>query len=173
MSRCQTVHLKPVASAVVRDLLVDRYAIEPDDAELLARLSGGRVGWAIGAAQNPEALDARNQALDILETALRGNRKERFDLANDLSRDKLALPPLLELWQAYWRDVLLMTEQSPVKPVNIDRQVTMEQLMYSVEPADALAALKATQAMLKLLDTNANVRLGMEVMFLDYPGLER
>lgn len=172
-SRSQIIHLRPVAADTIQQILVDHYAQESEHAGLLGRLSGGRIGWAIQAAQHPEMLDQRAQALDLLDEVVAMNRAKRFDLANDLGRDKERLPLLLELWLSYWRDILLLAENSPIKPCNSDRQVSMEQLLYMVQAEDALNAVKATQTMLAHLKTNANVRHALEVMFLDYPGLSR
>ncbi len=173
ISRCQGIHLRPAAVEAVREALVQHYGVEDEQAALLARLSAGRLGWAINTLSSPDALEQRNQALDQLEHVLTLNRAGRFALAEDLSKDKLGLSSLLELWQTYWRDVLLLAEGSPVKPCNSDRAVTMEQLLYTVTPDDALRALRATQTMLGYLTLNVNVRLALEVMFLDYPGLTR
>jgi DNA polymerase-3 subunit delta' len=168
-SRCQTVYLRPVASEVIRTTLMERYGSDPDKAAVLARLSGGRIGWAITAAHDDSVLDQRVRALELLEGVLEHSRKERFKLAEDLSRDKLALRPLLELWQTYWRDLLLLTLHSPVKPVNIDRQAQLERFARRLDPDGVERALKTTARMLGLLETNANVRLMLEVLMLDYP----
>lgn len=171
LSRCQAIHLRPVASDEMAHILTGRYGATDEQATHLARFSGGRIGWAIDAMQNPDVLEQRGAALDLLEDALKKNRKGRFDVAQELSKDKLAVAPLLELWLTYWRDVLLLTENSPVKPCNIDRRVAIEQLVQRISPEAARAALRATQHMLDLLNTNANLRLALEVMFLDYPRL--
>lgn len=172
-SRSQIIYLRPVATQVIREVLATHYGVEAEQAQLLARLSGGRIGWAIQAAQNPDILDQREQALTLLEEILRENRAKRFDIAKDLGRDKLSLYPLLELWLTYWRDLLHLTENSPVGVCNIDHEVQLQQLTYDVSPEAALAALKATQTLLDQLATNINTRLALEVMFLDYPGLTR
>jgi DNA polymerase-3 subunit delta' len=171
-SRSQIIHLRPVATQQVHDTLTAHYNVEEAQATLLARLSSGRIGWAIGAAGNPETLEQREQALNMLEDIIGNNRKYRFDLAQDLSKDKDSLRILLELWMTYWRDLLLLTENAPIKPSNVDRQVSLEQMVYSVRPEDALKAIKATQTLIGYLNWNINVRLALEVMFLDYPGLE-
>lgn len=168
-SRCQTVYLRPVASEVIRTTLIERYGSDPDKAAVLARLSGGRIGWAITAVHDETVLDQRVRALELLEGLLEHSRKERFKLAEDLSRDKLALRPLLELWQTYWRDLLLLTLHSPVKPVNIDRQAQLERFARRLDPDGVERALKSTARMIGLLETNANVRLMLEVLMLDYP----
>ena len=171
-SRSQIIHLRPVATQSVLTTLTEHYSVEDEQADLLARLSSGRIGWAIEAAANPEILEQRDQALTMLEEIIGNNRKYRFDLAKDLAKDKDSLRILLELWMTYWRDVLLLTENAPIKPSNVDRQVALEQMVYTVRTEDALTAIKATQTMLGYLQWNVNVRLALEVMFLDYPGLE-
>lgn len=171
-SRSQIIHLRPVAVDNVRETLMTQGGVEDEHADLLARLSGGRIGWAIDAVENPDTLTQREEALNLLDEIIRNNRKYRFDLAQNLGKDKDSLRILLELWLTYWRDLLLLTENSPIKPSNIDRQVSLQQLVYNVSPEEAFKAIQATQTMLGYLKWNVNVRLALEVMFLDYPGLE-
>ncbi|MDX2162901.1 MAG: hypothetical protein SF162_16415 [bacterium] len=169
-SRSQIIRLRPVAFDTMRDALIARGA-EAGQAGLLAALSGGRVGWALAAMADPSLLTARTAALDMLDEVLSHNRVRRFAAAEDLSRDKEALRPLLELWLSYWRDLVLISENASTPITNIDRAPALRQLADQLTPEQALAALKATTHLLDLLDTNASPRLGMEVMFLDYPGL--
>ena len=171
VSRSQVIALRPVAAAVIQKVLLTQYAVEEEQAALLARLSGGRIGWAIAAAQNSTRLDQRNEAIDLLDSILRMNRSERFAIADQLSEDKPALLQLLELWQTYWRDVLLLVEKSPVKLCNVDRTEVMQDLVKTISPEEALTALRATQTLLQNLAYNVNVRLALEILFLDYPGL--
>jgi DNA polymerase III subunit delta' len=173
ISRCQVVHLRPVPSDTLRQVLIDRYQTEPERANLLSRLSSGRIGWAIDAVEREEVLAQRDTALTLLEEIVKMSRAARFDVAGDLSKDKSALMPLLELWQTYWRDILLHASGSHIKPCNSDRAESIERLMYDVSEDDALKALKATQTLMRQLSANINLRLAIEVMLLDYPGLKR
>jgi DNA polymerase-3 subunit delta' len=173
ISRCQVVYLRPVAVYTLQAVLTAHYHAQPEQAELLARLSSGRIGWAIDAVEREDILEQRTTALDLLDQVVRMNRAARFDLAGDLSKDKTALYPLLELWQTYWRDILLHAENSPTRLCNIDRTANIERLMYDLDAEGALRALKATQTLLGQLATNVNLRLAIEVMLLDYPGLKR
>lgn len=172
ISRCQVIRLRPPSTEVVGAAL-EKMGADPEQSSLLARLSGGRIGWAIQALQDPEQLEQRTQALNLLDEALRGGRARRFAIAEGLDRDsradKQSLRLLLELWLSYWRDVLLRTLDNPVKPSNIDRYVEIQQIVQRINPQAAQQALRATQRTLNLLDTNANVRLALEILFLDYP----
>ncbi|MBN8620719.1 MAG: DNA polymerase III subunit delta' [Anaerolineae bacterium] len=170
-SRSQVIQLRPLPADSVRDALIQHRGASPEQADLLARLSGGRMGWAIRALEDPSILEQRAQALDLLEQILTLTRAQRFEIADDLSKDKLALYPLLELWQSYWRDLLLLNQQAGIPPANGDRLAGLEQLAHHTVPDDAVRALKATRTLAQNLSTNVNLRLALEVMFLDYPGL--
>lgn len=169
-SRCQIVYLKPVAAEVIAHMLRDRYGADAERALLIARLSGGRIGWAVQAVHDAALLDQRSAALDLLEALLRQPRRDRFAAANDLSSDKPALLRLLELWQTYWRDLLLLSVGNSVKPVNVDRLETLEQLSRVLRSESIERALRQTQHARTLIqNTTVNVRLLLEVLFLDYP----
>ena len=172
-SRSQVIHLRPVATQKISDLLFAKYGADAQMASVLAHISGGRIGWALSALQNPEVLEQREQQLALLEEILQSNRAGRFGHAESLSKDKQALFPLLELWLTYWRDLVLICERSELEVSNYDHAPALEQLAHYVQPDEALAALNATQTALQTLHTNANTRLLLEVLFLDYPGLSR
>lgn len=168
-SRSQVIHLRPAPAAEVFQVLAETRGMDEATATLLARASGGRIGWALRALDDPDLMAQRDQALNLLEEALSMNRARRFDLANDLSKDKAALLTLLELWQTYWRDALLLAAHCGVEPTNIDRAYALETLAARYPSESMLAALTATRGTLQTLTTNANTRLALEVMFLDYP----
>lgn len=171
-SRSQVLHLRPAPTGLVYDVLREHYPVDDATAarlSLVARVSGGRIGWAIRALEQPELLEQRGLALDLLEQILGMNRAQRFEQANDLAKDKGALVALLELWQTYWRDALLVSTRSGIEPTNIDRAQALEQLAETYPAETMLAALNATRGTLQMLTTNANTRLALEVMFLDYP----
>ncbi|MYD11656.1 MAG: DNA polymerase III subunit [Chloroflexi bacterium] len=174
-SRAQHLPLRPAPLELIKRQLIGR-GCEEERADLLARLSGGRVGWALSASADDALLVFRDEMLDILSRVLDGARLRRMQESDKLSRragkDKALLRRALEIWQSYWRDVLLQCYESPVKPCNSDRQAQIRALAARLEPAAALVALAATDRTLGALSTNANLRLALDALFLDYPGLE-
>ncbi len=172
-SRSQILHLRPTAIAEVETVLRAQPGVDADKVPLWAHLSGGRIGWALRAAHDPEALTQRTAGIDLLEAILRGNRTMRFNKAADLAKDKDALATLLTLWQSYWRDALLIGYDAPMTAANIDREDALRDLALSTAPEDILKALQATNRLLDRLPTNINLRLALEVTLLDYPGLVR
>lgn len=172
-SRSQMIHLRPVSVQVIYDVLVEKYGANEQTAALIAHVSSGRIGWALNALHNEEILTQREQQLAGLEQVIGANRAGRFSIAEDLSKDKQSLFSLLELWLTYWRDLVLLCEGSGIEPSNLDHSPQLEQLSRYTPADEAMAALNATKTALRTLHTNANARLTLEIMFLDYPGLMR
>lgn len=173
-SRTQRIQLHPVSAQSLYDILATHYHTEDALARLLANVSGGRIGWALRALEDPDLLETRRAALDLLESLLEMNRAGRFSHAEELAKEKAPLIALLELWQTYWRDVLLIGAGSDLPLANIDREDRLRRLSMGLQPGEALAALNATRELARVLaTTNANPRLALEVTLLDYPGLLR
>jgi len=173
-SRSQIIPLRPVSIDIIAQELMLQGASE-DRADLIARLSSGRVGWALEALADEDVLAFRSDMLDMLRDIIESNRVERLKISDQLSRkmgrDKPLLRYVLEIWQRYWHDVLLESYGSPVKPCNSDRKEEIRTLVMKLDPQKAYDAMDATRNTFKALATNANVRLALDVLFLDYPGL--
>ncbi|MBI5957318.1 MAG: DNA polymerase III subunit delta' [Chloroflexi bacterium] len=171
ISRCQPFHLRPLPIQTVQNALAEGWNAPSDVAKTLAQISGGRIGWAIRTIQDPAELDQRKAALELLEQALKGNRRARFALAEDMPAEKTALLTILDLWQGYWRDVLLVAADSRSPITNADHAGAIVQLANRFGTDAAQDALNATRRTLQYLRSNVNIRLALEVLMLDYPGL--
>lgn len=169
VSRCQPLHLRPLPVQTVREALEQRWGAEASTAHTLAQLSGGRIGWAVGALSDPAELDQRNAALELLEEALSGSRRTRFALVERLSLEKSTLLTLLDLWLGYWRDALLIASRSRTPITNADHADQLRRLARRISPEVALKALTATRRTQAYLGKNVNARLALETLMLDYP----
>jgi DNA polymerase-3 subunit delta' len=170
-SRCRTVRLRPIARALIEETLMVNRRLKTEEANLLAHLADGRLGWAVRAHEDPELLRERQAQLDSLYRALDGTLVARFALAESLSRKAEALPPLLRTWLGWWRDVALLaygrwTEDSIS---NIDQVELLDKMARQWPRTGVLAAFKQTEAALRQLSQNANARLVMENVMLTYP----
>jgi DNA polymerase-3 subunit delta' len=171
-SRCQVIALRPVPAHQIERALAHRFPSLPSEQlALIARLAGGRPGWALTAAQHPnETLAERTVLLDKMLEILRGNRISRFAYAEELARMDDPSQVLYH-WQAWWRDVLLLAEGSHVEPVNIDRLDDLRRLATQVGARGARHVLQTLHDTLVMLPQNVNVRLALEVMLLEMPRL--
>lgn len=168
-SRSQVVHLRPSAFKDVYQALSD-HGVDENHAGLLAHLSGGRVGWALNVLQDDEVLKERETALTLLEGLITANRITRFQQAETLSKDKGQLGAMLALWLTYWRDLLHLREESGLEISNVDHLETIRNIARMVDTTQILKAIHATRDFIHVSNTtNANLRLQLEAMLLQYP----
>ena len=169
VSRCQRVPLRPLPVAVVQRALVERWNAEPEQARLLAHLSGGRLGWAVRTLSDRAALQRRAQCLDALDRLLGTSIVERFRYAEKLSHDPSATQDTLDLWTGWWRDVLLLAAQADAPLTNVDRQSELHNYARRFGVGQSAATIEALQSATERLKRNANPRLTLEVLMLDLP----
>jgi DNA polymerase-3 subunit delta' len=173
VSRCEVIALRPLPLNTVREALITRWLAPAEQANLLAHLSGGRLGWAVRMAQDGEALEERGQKLDELQALLQGSRVQRFAYAERLAREGSLdrVQDTLALWQSFWRDVLLTSARADVPLTHPDRAEDIRALAAHLSPDAAQQALVRLRHTSELLERNMNVRLALEVLLLAWPKL--
>lgn len=169
VSRCQVVPLRLVPAEQIASALTLQWGVPEEQAGLLARLAGGRPGWAIRALQEEGLLEERSTLLNELVSLLRADRIARFDYAAGLSRSRERIGKTLLLWQTWWRDVLLIASGSRTPVLNADFEELLAGVAHRTGTYGAWRALRAIRRTSEALDSNANVRLALEVMLLAIP----
>lgn len=169
VSRCQVLNLRPMPVSQVRQALQQYWGIEERRAVVLASLSAGRIGWAIRASQDEALLAAREKYLVALEQTSKLSNSERISLAQQLSRNPARLLDALDVWQEWWRDLLLARSGSSAALVNVDREqaVRADAERYSLQEIESY--LRAIERAIQQLDQNVNPGLVMEVLLLKAP----
>ena len=178
VSRCEVLNLRPLNPEQIEHAL-GADGLPPEQARLLAAISGGRPGLARALAADDELLTRRTAALEELRTLMSGGRGERFAVAESLAR-KLKNSEELEsvrrrveerllTWLTLWRDALLLSHGADAHLANPDRRADLERLVSSFSPEALAAAVLAVQTTLDRLDRNANIQLALENLMLDLP----
>lgn len=174
VSRCQQIRLQPVPAATIAAHLTQTRGAERRQAELLARLSGGRVGWAIAAAADEAYLAERAAVLDRLTRAVDAGPVERFEvaagMAADFAREHAAVNQALDLWTTWWRDVLLVQAAAEELVTNQDRLEQLQRQAGRCSPARTRAYLGQIETARTQLEQNVNPRLALEALLLNIPG---
>ena len=169
VSRCQVLNLRPLTVEAVRKALQERWGVEGERAELLARLSGGRLGWAVEAARDGAILRRRDELLDDLAELMGQGRVERFAYAQQLSRDTEAAREALGIWLSWWRDLLLMASGSSAEIANLDRVEALREMAGRYSLGQVRDFIEALRAAAWRLEHNVNARLTLEVLLLSLP----
>ncbi len=169
VSRCQPLTLRPLSVETVERALMEKWNANEANAHLLARISGGRLGWAVRALSAPNVLETRREALDALSALVREGKAERIARAEKLAKDSSELPQMFETWQTWWRDILLLSNEQSARVTNVDYlNVLQEQAgIFSLE--EIQRALNATRNAARQVGQNVNARLVTEVLALSLP----
>jgi DNA polymerase-3 subunit delta' len=171
VSRCQILTLRPLPDSEIRETLQSRWQASPDQAELLAQLAAGRLGWAVRALEDEEFLERRASSLTDMLDLLTMPRAERLAYANVMSRNVLALKAMLTLWLTIWRDLLLLKIESETRIINLDWQETLQDVARRSTLSQVEQMIFKLQAALLNLDRNVNPRLNLEVVLLKLPSI--
>jgi len=172
-SRCLRLQLRPMAKQQMAERLVAEHGADPPEAERLARLARGCLGWAISARSNPDVLAEREAELARMQEAWESRLEGRFSYASQLAslffRDRESARQLLFLWLRWWRDLLLIKEGAEEYVHNSDRLAPLRLQATGLSTEQVLGFLKRLLQTLDALDRNANPRLALEVLMLDLP----
>ena len=172
-SRCQRVELRPLPLGLVREVLIKDHQTTQDKADLLARLSGGCLGWAILALQDKSLLSDREQRLADIARLHNTTAHDRLAYAAGLAtifgkgRDKAT--DALSEWLQWWRDLLLIKCGNSRWIMNIDQEPVLSKQAETLTAAGVSAFMREIRATTVQLEQNANPRLALEVLVLKMP----
>src|SRR5512136_2225496 len=172
-SRCQRVELRPLPLGLVIDVLVKDYHVAQDKADLLARLSGGCLGWALQAVRDENLLLDRGQRLEDFSRLCAAGTRDRLAYAADLAalfgkgRDRMS--DVLSAWLQWWRDLLLIKCDNRRWIVNVDQEALLSTQAERLTAESIAAFTRDIRAAGEQLEMNANPRLALEVLMLRMP----
>jgi len=169
ISRCQVLNLRPPSMLLVQKALEERWEIDSERARLLARLSGGRLGWAVRASQDRTILRKRERRLGEMIELMGQGRVERLRYAQHLSKSPDGLREVLDLWLSWWRDLLLIKGDSSTEITNVDREATLRSQAGGYSLIQVWDFIEALRTAVWQLEHNANTRLTLEVLMLSLP----
>jgi len=176
VSRCQRLELRPLAIGEVEAALIERWDVEPQKAGLLARLSQGRLGWAVSALDG-SLLQQRAECLDKWVDIVKGDCEERFTYAAQLAakfgQDREVVQERLDLWLEWWRDLLLTKAGLTDAVTNIDRLLTIDDMARGYSLAQVRSFIDNIRVAVDQLKLNANPRLVLEILMLNIPDVQR
>jgi DNA polymerase-3 subunit delta' len=169
VSRCQVLILRPLPTAQIVSALEAR-GVESDRARLLGCLAGGRIGWALEASQDGDALKQRDSIIGELQELVQGSCTMRFAWAERLSKRPELVPGTLSVWASLWHDVLLLVWSSGAQITNVDCQALLGEWAARYNAMAVQNMLRSIRDTVWRLEQNANPRLALEVLTLDMPG---
>ena len=173
VSRCQRVELRLIPPLEIEEALNRRWGVPARKANLLSRLSGGSLGWAVSAVVDDRLLSQRAGGIAKLIQLTATGYEGRFTYAAELAtRSREYIGEVLGLWLGWWRDLLLIKGGCSAAITNFDFEETLGKEAKGYSLAEIESFIRSLQAAQEQLTQNANPRLVAEVLMLNMPGKE-
>lgn len=155
ISRCQLINFLPVSESEMKKNIQETKIV---------RLANGRPGLAIQYLEKPELLKEEDEIINQLEKMLRADLNERYQYAEEISKDSQTARKILSSWLLWFRDLILMD-------LNCS-QLTVYQPGSEYRSAYSLNKLKNIIQTIKKTDSilanpGLNARLALEVLMLE------
>ena len=170
-SRCQALHLLPMAREQMVDFLGSERGLPKDEADRLYRLSRGCLGWVLQALADPQILDQRKADLERIRETASAGLDARFSYANEVaslfSSDRPAARELLSLWLRWWRDLLVIKEGAGEYLHNADLADDLRTQATALTTRQIAAFIRRLMDTMAALDANASPRLALETLMLN------
>ena len=166
MSRVVCLRFQPVPVGNVAKL-VEMRGVEPQRAEVLARISEGSVGVALNLAEQ-NALELRQQAVAFLE-ALPLNMPLNYLAGRAWQQKNFERPEallLVKMLQLLLRDLIMCKLHLQDKIYNCDLQSELASLAEKWQLSSLKSALQDVQDAYAALENSVGVRLVLEAMAL-------
>ncbi len=169
VSRCQVLALRPLPLDTIATALRERWQASPEQAALLARLSGGSLGVAVTLLHDQQSDVWRRQCLAEMAQVITADSTERLRLAEQLSQRAETVRPTLMLWLNWWRDVMFAQADCIEQIINVDQRAAIEAAARQWTTDQVRNMVRRLWDTLKYVEANVNVRLALETLFLLLP----
>lgn len=165
-SRCQRLPFARIERKQLMEVLCEQLDIDETEAHILTSLANGSFKKALGKDRDLY-IDGRRDLLKTLTALSPCSVLPLFNLAEQLSQDKQALPEVLEIFQAFYRDLLLYRHGRPQSElVNIDLLEKIHRVANGESTPSLLGKLTALDQTRRQLDRNVNRQLAIEVLLM-------
>jgi DNA polymerase-3 subunit delta' len=157
-SRCQRVRFVPLLEKTVQRFLEQRAGIASDEALLLAALSSGSLSRAL-ALREAGALKIRNEALALLEPALKGDASGLWQAAQKYMNygrtGRETLRRMIEFHELWLRDLLRARFGAPREMLaNRDREADIRRQAERIDATEIRRRLMVLEEALRSIEGN-------------------
>ncbi len=168
-SRTQLVRFSLVPAAEIERALRVQLEVPPARARVLAALAAGRPALAARWARDPDALADRDRMVAWLGRIEQEGILAALEAAEKLAQEREGLLELLDIALLWYRDVLVEQQTGDERLlVNLDRREEIRALAARLPPEALYRRIEAIERAKSELRRNAQSRLVLEAMFLQF-----
>jgi DNA polymerase III subunit delta' len=191
-SRCQPIRIGAVPRQELATFLMDVRRLPADQADVLARIAGGRTGTALAFADDAELLTWRRRVQSELLSLLERGRADRFGSVRDLLDETVRLSPpvveetddeartpasvqrraatlLAEVWIALTRDLIVAAAGRAELAPSRELAPELEAIAGRIGPAPLVRMATLLERIHAGLRESAAPKLALEAAMLAWP----
>ncbi len=168
VSRCITLHLKPVEYKEVEKYILEHTDADAEKVKFLVKYSMGNIGKAMRLAQSEEFEEMRKDCVHLLKYIDDMTEYEVIEYMKSLSKYKLEITEFLDMMMMWYRDVLLFKATGNIDQIIFREEYNKikEQVIYkSYEKLNNI--LVAFETAKKRLRANVNFDTAIELLLWD------
>ena len=167
-SRCTNIRFGTSTTTVVAEAL-RAHGAASGDADTIAALSGGSIGWAIRALEDPALLEHRSmvvqQAFELVTADPYQRMVSAVRLADGFAADRDGVRERLQAVQEIWREAMYAHTGVHDSPVS----GRIPGLLERIPLGSIVNAVESIELCLDNLEANVRPRLAMEAMVSTWP----
>lgn len=166
-SRCQTLPFTRHPDRRIQEELEKQLGVDATESHILAALSEGSFKKAFGK-DRELYVTQRRVLLKTLTGLSPGSILPILSFAEELAADKTVLPDILDIFQAFYRDVLMTLQGHAASAlINLDLQEKVNRVASHMSVDSVLAKLEALAVTRRQIERNVNRQLALEVLLMN------
>ena len=166
-SRCVTLRLKPVSDEELKDYLMHQMHVPDYQAEIEASFAQGNIGKAKRAAESRDFMENVEYCVNLMKHSGEMEVYEMVDAVRQLSEDKKSIFDKLDLFEMWFRDVLLFKATKEVDSLIFKEEINAISDRASVSSYEGIQKITdAIHVAADRLRANVNFDLTMELLFM-------
>lgn len=167
LSRCVTLHLKPVKDSAVRKYLMEQVQVPDYQADICAAFAQGNIGKARRLAMSEEFGQMKEHAVHLVKYIQDMDISELINSMHKITEFKTDISDYLDLLMVWYRDVLLYKATWNPSSIVFSDELTIIEKMASRSSYEGIELiLKALDKAKLRLNANVNFDLTMELLLL-------
>lgn len=166
-SRCQRLRFNRLTRSRLTEILENRLGLSEQDARIMAALTDGSFKKAFGDNRDLYLVQRKKLIKSIISLS-NGSIFPLFELATKLSDEKEHITDILDIYQSFYRDILLLLHGRPESElVNIDMCETLYSQARTENVSGLIRKIEALDQARHHRQRNVNLQLAMEAMLME------
>ena len=157
-SRCQEIRFEPLHEEEIRNALIDRQTVEPNNAAIVARLSNGSYGRALQLL-GEDLNETRQEVLSFIRLALGNNRIAMTQAIEKIAarRDRDNVVRFLNFMLIWFRDALVLPLGGRI--ISLDQQNDLSSFRARFPDANLTQIIADLERAISLVHRNVYIML--------------